>query len=399
MRKNRFRCLVFFFVVEILFPAAAYSQKAAPPRVVVGAERLDFWLPLVGDKQVGLVVNQTSLVGNTHLLDTLLARGVCVVRAFSPEHGMRGSAEAGEQVIDGADARTGVPIASLYGRVKKPRPDMLEGLDLVIFDIQDVGTRFYTYISTLYYVLEACAQNDIPVLVLDRPNPNGHYVDGPVLDMRLASFVGIAPLPIVHGCTVGELARLFKGEYWIYAADRLKLTVVPCLHYTHRTPYDLPVRPSPNLPDMRSILLYPSTCLFEGTSASVGRGTDAPFQLVGHPDMADRRFSFVPKSNAGSRYPPHQDKRCYGYDLRTISLDSLRRQDRINLQWLLDMYCEMPNKEQFFLGNRYFDLLTGTTYIREMIAEGCTADEIRQRWLWDLKFFRDIRSRYLLYPD
>jgi uncharacterized protein YbbC (DUF1343 family) len=370
----------------------------APP-VMVGAENLLEWLPLVEGRQVGLVVNHSSLVGPSHLVDTLVERGVCITRIFAPEHGLRGLAEAGEQVVDGADARTGIPIVSLYGKVKKPLPEMLASVDLVIFDIQDVGARFYTYISTLFYVLEACAENGVPVMVLDRPNPNGHYVDGPVLNMRQSSFIGIAPLPIVHGCTVGELARLFKGEYWLNRAEDLDLTVVPCRNYSHRRPYPLPVRPSPNLPDMRSVLLYPSLCLFEGTAASVGRGTETPFQVVGHPAFPDSSFSFVPRPNAGSRYPVLQDQRCFGLDLRALPVDTLHHRSYLDLRYLLEFYDRFPDKSRFFLSNGFFDLLAGTPSLRQWIEMGCTEAEIVAQWQWDLGFFRDIRRKYLLYPE
>ena len=367
--------------------------------VVVGAARLDTLLPLLLDKQVGLVVNHSSLIGPTHLVDTLFAAGVCVTRIFSPEHGFRGQAEAGQSIRDGEDVRTGIPIVSLYGKKVKPQTADLANVEVVIFDLQDVGVRFYTYISTLLHVLEACAEQGKTVIILDRPNPNGHYVDGPALDMRWESFIGIAPLPIVHGCTVGELARLFAGEHWIRQPQPLRLIVIPCENYTHRTSYDLPVRPSPNLPDTRSVLLYPSICLFEGTVASLGRGTPWPFQIIGHPDYPHGSFAFVPQPNAGSLHPPLAQKLCRGIDLRTVSLDSLRAAKQLNLNYLLDFYREFPQKESFFLQNKFFDLLAGSNTLKAQIIDGCSEAEIRASWQSDLVAYREIRGKYLLYPE
>lgn len=275
----------------------------------------------------------------------------------------------------------------------------MAGVDVVVFDIQDVGTRFYTYISTLFYLLEACAKYEVPVLVLDRPNPNGHYVDGPVLDTRLRSFVGVAPIPIVHGCTVGELSRLWTGEYWT-GPVRPDLTVIPCENYTHHTIYAPPLPPSPNLPNLRSILLYPSLCLFEGTIVSVGRGTEWPFQVVGHPDYAGpAAVEFAPRRMAASKYPPLEGQACRGYDFRNLSVDSLFRQERIDLMSLLDFYCEFPEKEQFFLKNRYFERLSGTYLLAGQIEQGNFESDIRATWEPDLQAFREIRKKYLLYPD
>jgi uncharacterized protein YbbC (DUF1343 family) len=376
-----------------------FAQNADNQGIVVGAERLDTLLPMLGGRQIGLVVNHTSRAGEAHLADTLHTLGVCVARIFAPEHGFRGEADAGEHIRDGSDARTGAPIVSLYGRHKKPSAEDFAGLDAVVFDIQDVGARFYTYISTLFYVMETCGEQGVELIVLDRPNPNGHYVDGPVLDTRLSSFVGIAPLPIVHGCTVGELARLFKGEYWTSAAERLRLRVVPCLHYTHRTPYDLPLRPSPNLPTTRSVLLYPSLCLFEGSTASVGRGTEWPFEVIGHPDYGDGAFQFVPRPNAGNKYPLHQGWVCKGLDFRDLAIDSLRAQRQLNLTWLLNYHRDFPNKPVFFRDDNFFDLLAGTKSLRQQIESGKTESEIRATWAEDLAAFGAIRAQYLLYAE
>lgn len=375
------------------------TSAQTPSRVVTGAERMDLYLPILQGKQVALVVNHSSRVGHTHLVDSLLARGVQVTQVFAPEHGFRGLADAGEEVVDGCDVRSDLPVTSLYGKKKKPAPADLADANLVIFDIQDVGTRFYTYISTLYYVLEACAENGKQVLVLDRPNPNGHFVDGPLLEQGQESFVGVAPIPIVHGCTVGELARLFTGERFFKQADKLNLQVIPCANYNHATPYTLPVRPSPNLPDMRSVLLYPSLCLFEGTTVSVGRGTDQPFQVVGHPDFPMQDFVFTPCQSSIARFPPQEGRLCRGYDLSRIDPDSLYRMARIDLHWMLDFYCELPDKAHFFLKNHFFDLLAGTPQLRLQIEQGTSEEEIRASWADGLAFFRLVRRGYLLYPD
>ncbi len=367
--------------------------------VVAGAQRLDTLLPMLGTLQVGLVVNHSSLIGQTHLVDTLYKRGVCITRIFSPEHGFRGNAQAGESVRDGEDARTGIPVVSLYGKKTKPQPNDLADVDVVIFDIQDVGVRFYTYISTLLQVLEACAEQNKQVIVLDRPNPNGHYVDGPVLDMRWESFIGMAPLPIVHGCTVGELALLFAGEHWIHEPQPLRLTVIRCENYTHHTPYDLPVPPSPNLPDMRSVLLYPSICLFEGTVASLGRGTASPFQMVGHPNFPNSTFAFVPQPTAASRNPPLLHQVCRGFDLRSVSLDSLRTAKQLNLSYLIDFYSQFPQQDAFFLPNNFFNLLAGNNTLKAQILSGCTEAEIHATWQRDLQIYKDIRRKYLLYGE
>ena len=368
-------------------------------RVIVGAERLEVLLPLIRGKSVGLVVNHSSMLGKVHLVDTLNALGVCIARIFPPEHGFRGSGDAGELMADDQDALTGAPIVSLYGKRRKPLPDDLENTDVVIFDIQDVGVRFYTYISTLFYVLEACAEQGKPVIVLDRPNPNGHYTDGPMLDMQLSSFLGIAPLPIVHGCTIGELARIFTGEYWIHASQKLDLRIITCKNYTHHTPYELPVKPSPNLPNSRSVLLYPSIGLFEGTTMSVGRGTDMQFQVVGHPVFPADTFWFVPRPTAGSRYPPHEGWVCKGIDLRNIPLNGLRAQKQLNLKYLLDFYRDFPDKPAFFTPNNSFELHVGTYSLRRQMEAGLSEAEIRATWQADLEAYREIRRKYLLYRD
>lgn len=392
-------CRSLLVVFYCLYLVAGNSQTFDNQRIIVGAERLDLLLPMLKDKQVALVVNHSSRVGNTHLADTLNSLGVCISVIFAPEHGFRGDADAGEHVVDGYDLRTGASIVSLYGKRRKPIPQDLEGSDVVIFDIQDVGARFYTYISTLFYVLEACAEQDKAAIVLDRPNPNGHYVDGPVLDSRLTSFVGIAPIPIVHGCTVAELARLFVGEFWIYKPENLRLAVIPCLNYTHSKPYDLPVAPSPNLPTMRSVLLYPSICLFEGSNCSVGRGTDWPFEVVGHPDFSCEDFNFVPRPNASNKNPLHNGWLCGGRDFSKIPLDSIRRSPQLQLSWFIEFYQQFPNKAAFFREDQFMDLLAGNRIFQQQITEGKTESEIRASWAEDLLAYKAIRQRYLLYSE
>ncbi|MFN0015996.1 MAG: exo-beta-N-acetylmuramidase NamZ domain-containing protein [Saprospiraceae bacterium] len=393
------RRFILILTALFLWPVLLVPQTGEAPPVRVAAERTEVYRHLLQNKQVALVVNHSSRVGGRHLIDTIAAMGICVVRIFAPEHGFRGDAPDGEEIRDDLDLPTGAPIVSLYGEKKRPDENDLTGVDVVVFDIQDVGTRFYTYISTLFYLLEACSKYGVPVLVLDRPNPNGHYVDGPVLDTRLRSFVGVAPLPIVHGCTVGELARLFTGEYWT-GSVRPDLTVIPCENYTHHTPYAPPLPPSPNLPNLRSILLYPSLCLFEGTVVSVGRGTDWPFQVAGHPAFAGpEAVEFTPRRVAASKYPPLEGQECRGYDFRNLSVDSLFRQARIDLTPLLDFYCEYPDKEQFFLKNRYFERLSGTRTLSQQIEQGNFESDIRATWEPDLRAFREIRQKYLLYPD
>lgn len=365
--------------------------------VIVGAERLNEYQALLQGKQVGFVVNHTSQVGDQYLIDTLFRLGITIARIFAPEHGFRGDADAGDEVKDGKDSHTGALITSLYGTKQKPSPADLAGLDMVVFDIQDVGARFYTYISTMYYVMEACAEQGKPLLILDRPNPNGHLIDGPVLVPEFKSFVGIAPIPIAHGCTVGELALMFKGEAWIKQADALQLTIISCQNYAHHIPYNLPIKPSPNLPTMRAVLLYPSLCLFEGSTCSVGRGTDWPFEVIGHPDFGDKAFTFIPRPNEGNKYPLHERWVCKGRDFRGLTVDSLRQRKQLNLSILLNFYREFPNKPAFFIKNNFFDLLAGTDQLRLQILSGKTEKEIRESWKAGLDVYKAIREKYLLY--
>ncbi len=366
--------------------------------VLPGAYDMEHYLPLLTGKHVAVVANQTSRIGEVHLVDTLLARGVQIVRIFSPEHGFRGNAGAGVTVKDQKDTKTGLPIISLYGKHRKPLPQDLDSVDIVIFDIQDVGVRFYTYISTLHLVMEACAEQGKQVLVLDRPNPNGFYVDGPVLDTFYRSFVGMDPVPVVYGMTPGEYAGMLNGEKWLKNGVQCDLEVVKCRNYTHRTYYELPVKPSPNLPNMRSVYLYPSLCFFEGTIMSVGRGTDFPFEVYGHPDYPSHLFSFTPRSIPGAAlHPKYEGKVCYGVDLRNIPLRFLRDNKHLVLDWVMDAYREMGKKTDFF--KAYFDKLAGTDRLRQQIEAGKDKYAIRWSWNKDLDKFKKIRKKYLLYPD
>lgn len=389
-----------FLVLLFATFLACRSQSTSPfaaERLQTGAEQTELYLETLRGKRVGIIANQTSLIGNTHLVDTLLSMGVEVTKVFAPEHGFRGEAGAGEHIADGKDPKTGLEVLSLYGKLKKPTPAMLEKTDILLFDIQDVGTRFYTYISTLHYILEAAGENDIEVIILDRPNPNGHYIDGPVLDMKFRSFVGMHPIPIVHGLTIGELTQMILGENWIKKEPSVK--IIPCKGYTHKDYYSLPVRPSPNLPNDRAIALYPSLCWFEGTEVSVGRGTPNPFQIIGFPGCSAGTFTFTPIDIPGiAMDPPFENKRCSGLDLRDAST-SQKRFIELELDWLIAMYQASPDKDSFFLASGFFDKLCGNSGVREMVIAGKSASEIRASWQSDLLTYKSMRIKYLLYPD
>lgn len=367
-------------------------------KITPGAVQLERYLPLLQNKKIAIVVNPSSLIGKRHLLDVLLEHGIKVQKIFAPEHGFRGEADAGAHIKNSKDRSTGLPIVSLYGKHKKPTKTDLKGIDLILFDIQDVGVRFYTYLSTLHYVMEAGAEQKIPLVVLDRPNPNGHYVDGPVLKKRFRSFVGLDPVPVVYGMSIGEYAEMLNGEKWLKHGVQVKLTVIPLLHYRHDSFYSLPVKPSPNLPNDRAVALYPSLAFFEGTRISAGRGTGNPFQLYGAPGYTDKSFTFVPRARAGAQYPKYKGKRCYGVDLSTRSLKRIRREKHLNLSYLLDAYAHYSGKKDFFLKNRFFDRLAGTDTLRKQIQRGVSEKEIRKSWKKDLEKFRKIRRKYLLYP-
>lgn len=376
-----------------------HIEKELPStnKLQVGAARIDQYYDLINNKNVGLVVNQTSMIGNTHLADTLLALGVNIQTIFAPEHGFRGKADAGEKVVDGIDTKTGIPLLSLYGKNKKPNAQQLADIDIVIFDIQDVGARFYTYISTMHYVMEACAENGVEVLVLDRPNPNGHYIDGPILAADYQSFVGMHPIPIVHGMTIAEYAQMVNGEGWLKDGIQCKLTTIPCDNYDHEQIYELPIKPSPNLPNNRSIYLYPSLCFFEGTTVSIGRGTNTQFQVYGHPDLVDAPYEFTPTSMPGAKYPKHEGKACQGYDLTKVDLEKIRNNRGLDLSYLINAYQNMPKNEPFFLKNLFFDKLAGGDKLRKQIIAGKSEAEIKATWQDGLREFQKVRAKYLLY--
>jgi uncharacterized protein YbbC (DUF1343 family) len=384
----------------LLFAAcqSASSQKKTndvqkPTEIVkVGAEQLDIVLPKLKNKRVALVVNHTSLVHNTHLVDTLLASGVNIVKVFGPEHGFRGNAADGQTITDSLDAKTKLPVISLYGKTKKPTPNHLKNIDLVIFDIQDVGTRFYTYISTMHYVMEACAEQKIKVLVLDRPNPND-FIDGPFNRKPLQSFIAMHAIPAVHGLTVGELANMINEEKWLASGVRCDVDVIKVKGWQHRQPYVLPIKPSPNLPNQQAVNLYPSLCFFEGTVISIGRGTPFPFQVAGNPLLTHYSFSFVPNTITGVAVkPPHENKTCYGLDLRTVKTDR-----KINLSYLLEMFKVYPEKEKFFTD--YINLLAGNPEFKNHVLAGKSEDEIRATWQKELIAYKTLRKKYLLYPE
>lgn len=372
----------------------------ATAQVKNGADRLEELFPLLENKRISLVVNQTSLVQNVHLLDTLYNKGVHITQVFAPEHGFRGNADAGEFIKNGKDYRTQVPIISLYGKNKKPQPAQLQQTDIVIFDIQDVGARFYTYISTMFYVMQACAENNKELIILDRPNPCD-YIDGPVLDMKYKSFVGMLPIPVLHGCTIGELAQMINGEGWLGNNLQCPLKVITIEDWKHGQPYSLPVKPSPNLPNDQAIALYPSLCPFEGTSVSVGRGTDFPFQIIGSPTTKNLKFRFMPHSMKGSdKHPLHQDTYCYG-----LNLSSEKNIPKgFSLQYVIQFYNYFQNltkhaEKEFFTRPHWFDLLMGTNQVRLDILKNKTEEQIRSAWQKKLNQYKEIRKKYLLYED
>lgn len=361
--------------------------------IQTGADQTNLYLPVLKGKRVGLVVNHTSTIGKTHLADSLLALGITIKTIFAPEHGFRGEATDGETIANSRDTRTGVMIASLYGANRKPSPGQMDSLDVVIFDIQDVGTRFYTYISTMNYVMEACADANKPLIILDRPNPNGHYIDGPVLDPKFKSFVGMNPIPVVHGLTVGELAGMINGEAWLGPGKKAPLTVIPVKNYTHQTPYILPIRPSPNLPNQQAVLLYPSLCFFEGTVVSVGRGTDRQFQVIGAPNTKYGPYTFTPQDKPGAVNPPQEGKLCYGLDLSRLPV----ARDSMMLDYFFDFYNRAADKSAFFLPKSSVDRLAGTDQLRLQMVAGVSPQTIRKSWEPALQAYKVMRKKYLLY--
>lgn len=386
-------------MVLLCLPFFGGAQTLYDTTVKAGDTRLETYLPMLKDKRVALVINQTSMVKDQSILDILLKNGVKVMRVLVPEHGFRGSADAGETIQDEYDAATKLPIVSLYGNHKKPVADDLYDVDMVVYDLQDVGVRFYTYISTLELCMEACAQNKIKFMVLDRPNPNGFYVDGPVLERENKSFVGMQAIPIVYGLTAGEYARMLVGERWLNSAADLDLTVIKCLNYSHSKKYELPIAPSPNLKTMAAIYAYPSMCLFEGTPVSLGRGTAYPFLQYGCPEFEDKfNYTFTPRSMAGAQNPPFQDKPCFGELIGTDAHDVLKTiNNRIQLGWLKKAYEAYPDKNRFFYS--FFIKLSGTPVLAAQIKNGLSEEEIRASWRADIIKYKTIRCKYLLYDD
>lgn len=388
---------ILFFIAPIAFVAMPLKNKIDSKwinpnnSIKTGADNYEKYLPIIKNKKTAIVTNQTGILSNKiHLVDFLLEKNVAIQTIFAPEHGFRGTADAGEHVVDSKDKKTGLPIVSLYGDNKKPNAEQLKGIEIMIFDLQDVGVRFYTYISTLHYVIEACAENNIQLLILDRPNPNGNIVDGPVLETEFSSFVGMHPIPMLHGMTIGEYAQMINGQKWLKNKVQCKLTVIPCSNYNRDMPYSLLVKPSPNLPNDQSINLYASLCLFEGTNVSVGRGTEKQFQIYGSPYMKKGKFSFIPKPNFGAKNPLHNGKTCYGKDLSNI-----KKIKQLELKWLLNAYQETADKTTFF--NAFFTKLAGTKKLQKQIETGVSENDIRKTWTADLNDFKEMRNQYLLY--
>ncbi|MBP4142111.1 DUF1343 domain-containing protein [Flavobacterium sp. P4023] len=361
--------------------------------IKTGADNFEKYLPLLKNKKVGIVTNQTGILSDkTHVVDFLVEKKINIQTIFAPEHGFRGTADAGEHVVDGKDAKTGLPIISLYGDNKKPKKDQLATLDVMVFDLQDVGARFYTYISSLHYVMEACAENGIPLIILDRPNPNGAIIDGPLLEKDFSSFVGMHPIPLLHGMTIGEYGQMINGQKWLKNAAHCKLTVIPCLNYKHTMSYSLPIKPSPNLPNDQAINLYASLCLFEGTNVSVGRGTEKQFQIYGSPFLTKQYFdyTFTPKPNFGAKDPMHNGKECFGEDL-----SSNKKLTQLELKWLIKAYQNTTDKTKFF--NAFFTKLAGTKKLQQQIENGIPENKIRESWQKDLASFKKMRAKYLIY--
>lgn len=379
---------LFLFIGWIWMVVACDAQSN---KVMTGADQMDVLLPMLTGKRVALIVNQTSVVKKTHLADTLKSRGVNIVKIFAPEHGFRGNAADGEPVNDSIDLKTGIPLLSLYGKSNKPKPQQLTDVDILIFDVQDVGARFYTYVSTLTWIMEACVENGKNLIVLDRPNPNGNYVDGPILQPAFKSTIGLHPIPIVHGLTIGEIAGMINGEGWLEGNKKCNLEIIKLKNWKHTDEYSLPIRPSPNLPNDQAIRLYPSICLFEGTVISLGRGTPMPFQVLGNPELKNMPFQFTPVAIKGfSIHPPLENKLCYGVDLRSVPVER-----KLDLSYLIKFYQAFPDKEKFF--TNYFEKLVGNKELREQIKKGMTEDQIRATWKSDLDSYKEKREKYLHY--
>jgi len=376
-----------------------YTSVAQQSNIIVGAELIEAYSNAIKGKSIAIVANQTSTIGNVHLVDSLYKLGYDIKTIFAPEHGFRGSADAGEHIKNGIDNKTGIPITSLYGKNKKPTKAQLKDIEIVLFDIQDVGVRFYTYISTLHYMMEACAENKIKLIVLDRPNPNGYYIDGPVLDSGFQSFVGMHKVPIVHGLTIAEYAKMVNGEGWLNKKLVCNLMVVPCKNYTHNSRYSLPIPPSPNLRSDAAIQLYPSLGLFEGTVISVGRGTETPFEMIGYPNCSYCTYEFTPKSGYGSKYPKHENTLCKGFKLSEFGLNEIPKQKSLYLNWIIGLYKDAEDKEGFFSNQKFFDLLAGGSTLREQIQDNYSEFQIKNSWNEEIELFKKTRKLYLLYDD
>jgi len=387
--------LLFFLTITLLLGNQIYAQHDS---LQVGAEQTELYIPLLSHKKIAVVANHSSTVGKTHLVDSLINLKIKIKKIFCPEHGFRGEGDAGEIIKNQVDKKTGLQLISLYGSHKKPTIKDLKGIDIIIFDMQDVGVRFYTYISTMHYVMEACAEQGVTLIILDRPNPNGFYVDGPILDTAYHSFVGMHPVPLVHGMTIGEYAQMINGEKWLKKGIQCNIVVIPCKNYNHKMMYQLPIRPSPNLPNQTAVLLYPSLGFFEGTCISVGRGTDYPFQIFGHPSLPKTGYSYIPVEKVGaSKNPPYKNQECNGFDLREYSQKYFRDNPNINLEWLIFAYKMFDDKKAFF--NKFFVNLSGTPELKRQIEQGLDAETICKSWSNSLNDFKKIKKKYLLYPD
>ena len=386
--KDSFKSTFLFFVFFSLGFICFGQQK-----IITGAERIPKYIDSLKHQKIGIVANKSSILSiNSHIIDTLLSYGINIIKVFVPEHGFRGEADAGEKIISQKDPKTGLTMLSLYGDQRKPTKEQLKNVSTMVFDLQDVGVRFYTYISTLHYIMEACAEKNIPLIVLDRPNPNGHFIDGPVLESDCKSFVGMHPVPIVYGMTIGEYAQMINGEGWLNNQIKCQLKVIKLKNYTHKTHYELPLRPSPNLPNSQAIALYPSLCLFEPTVISVGRGTEMQFQIFGHPNLPKSKFNFTPKSNFGAKYPKLENKICNGVDLRKYKI-----RNKIELKWIIDSYSNFPEPKSFFKEGFY--RIAGTKKLKTQIEQGLSEKEIRKTWEEGLINFKSIRLKYLLYRE
>ena len=393
--KYLFKSILFKSTFLFWLTMVSFTSASCQKQITISAANVDAYIPLLKQKKVGIVAHQASVISSVkntiHLVDMLKKSGISIKKVFAPEHGFRGTADAGEKVENRIDSKTQLPIISLYGKNRKPNKEQLKGIEIIVFDLQDVGVRFYTYLSTLHNVMEACAENNIPLIVLDRPNPNAHYIDGPVLNLEHKSFVGMHPVPIVYGMTIGEYAQMINGEKWLANSIKCDLTVIPLQNYTHQTTYELKVRPSPNLPNKQSVALYPSLCLLEPTRVSIGRGTDLQFQVYGHPGFPKTEFSYIPKSNFGSKNPKHKGQICYGENLTTVNPPS-----KIELKWLMNAYSDFPEKDLFFL--KGFERISGISNLEKQLIEGASEKTIRNSWTDGLNKFKKTRIKYLLYP-